>query len=114
MFCFFCKQKTADEVRSGDWSSDVCSSDLLACLDTDQPNRSLDPFRLRPGCQHVALELLGTDVGATGHNGYDAQSMAPFGDGFTISLGAHEPVTQSLGYAKIGRASCRERVCQYV
>src|SRR3546814_971612 len=26
---FFCKQKTADELRISDWSSDVCSSDLL-------------------------------------------------------------------------------------
>src|SRR3546814_9791632 len=26
---FFCKQKTAYEVRISDWSSDVCSSDLL-------------------------------------------------------------------------------------
>src|SRR3546814_3780034 len=25
---FFCKQKTAYEMRIGDWSSDVCSSDL--------------------------------------------------------------------------------------
>src|SRR3546814_7044279 len=28
--CFFCKQKTAYELRISDWSSDVCSSDLLA------------------------------------------------------------------------------------
>src|SRR3546814_6801727 len=28
-FCFF-KQKTAYEMRISDWSSDVCSSDLLA------------------------------------------------------------------------------------
>src|SRR3546814_4520456 len=27
---FFCKQKTAYELRISDWSSDVCSSDLLA------------------------------------------------------------------------------------
>src|SRR3546814_10316628 len=27
--CFFFKQKTAYEVRISDWSSDVCSSDLL-------------------------------------------------------------------------------------
>src|SRR3546814_6676020 len=26
--CFFIKQKTAYEMRIGDWSSDVCSSDL--------------------------------------------------------------------------------------
>src|SRR3546814_9169124 len=28
-FCFFFKQKTAYEMRISDWSSDVCSSDLL-------------------------------------------------------------------------------------
>src|SRR3546814_8502685 len=28
--CFFCKQKTAYEMRISDWSSDVCSSDLRA------------------------------------------------------------------------------------
>src|SRR3546814_2062295 len=27
---FFCKQKTAYEMRISDWSSDVCSSDLLS------------------------------------------------------------------------------------
>src|SRR3546814_6745709 len=26
---FFCKQKTAYEMRISDWSSDVCSSDLI-------------------------------------------------------------------------------------
>src|SRR3546814_5569070 len=30
-FCFF-KQKTAYELRISDWSSDVCSSDLVALL----------------------------------------------------------------------------------
>src|SRR3546814_8771489 len=28
VFFFFCKQKTAYEMRISDWSSDVCSSDL--------------------------------------------------------------------------------------
>src|SRR3546814_5272717 len=28
MIIFFCKQKTAYEMRISDWSSDVCSSDL--------------------------------------------------------------------------------------
>src|SRR3546814_9949000 len=32
-FCFF-KQKTAYEMRISDWSSDVCSSDLLAIVAT--------------------------------------------------------------------------------
>src|SRR3546814_3635846 len=30
LFVFFFKQKTAYEMRISDWSSDVCSSDLLA------------------------------------------------------------------------------------
>ena len=29
---FFFKQKTAYEIGTGDWSSDVCSSDLVAAL----------------------------------------------------------------------------------
>src|SRR3546814_16251796 len=39
LFCFF-KQKTADEMRISDWSSDVCSSDL-------QPSKAV-PLSLRP------------------------------------------------------------------
>src|SRR3546814_9451983 len=39
--CFFCKQKTAYEMRISDWSSDVCSSDLRAwarpCRRKDAP-----------------------------------------------------------------------------
>src|SRR3546814_7929694 len=33
VFLFFFKQKTAYEMRISDWSSDVCSSDLLVALD---------------------------------------------------------------------------------
>src|SRR3546814_13469326 len=32
-FFFFFKQKTAYEMRISDWSSDVCSSDLVAIVD---------------------------------------------------------------------------------
>src|SRR3546814_18415849 len=36
VFCsvFFFKQKTAYEMRISDWSSDVCSSDLITAFDT--------------------------------------------------------------------------------
>src|SRR3546814_12134119 len=37
MFLFFFKQKTAYEMRISDWSSDVCSSDLLG--DTTDPTQ---------------------------------------------------------------------------
>src|SRR3546814_4629172 len=33
MLIFFFKQKTAYEMRISDWSSDVCSSDLIYSLD---------------------------------------------------------------------------------
>src|SRR3546814_4246784 len=36
MFFFFFKQKTAYEMRISDWSSDVCSSDLMPPLAVDQ------------------------------------------------------------------------------
>src|SRR3546814_9550811 len=44
MFIFFFKQKTAYEMRISDWSSDVCSSDLVdgAAHDFgDRPGRDL-------------------------------------------------------------------------
>src|SRR3546814_10073357 len=45
MFCvFFCKQKTAYEMRISDWSSDVCSSDLAAALGTQERDGAGDIF----------------------------------------------------------------------
>ena len=41
VFFFFFKQKTAYEIGTGDWSSDVCSSDLVpmvCCLGTEGSN----------------------------------------------------------------------------
>src|SRR3546814_4817778 len=38
---FFFKQKTAYEVRISDWSSDVCSSDLMDAFESDVPERAV-------------------------------------------------------------------------
>src|SRR3546814_11984628 len=43
----FCKQKTAYEIRISDWSSDVCSSDLIEAL-----------LREQPMPQHILIEQL--------------------------------------------------------
>src|SRR3546814_9012003 len=86
-FVFFFKQKTAYEMRISDWSSDVCSSDLAAqALGTD-----LRRTRLRL--------LVGTAIGV--------------GGAVAVS-GAIGFVGLIVPHLKIGRASCRERVCQYV
>ena len=42
-FFFFFKQKTAYEIVSRDWSSDVCSSDLVALLYKELKLLSFDP-----------------------------------------------------------------------
>src|SRR3546814_7531109 len=48
---FCCKQKTAYEMRIGDWSSDVCSSDLAAGgVGRDRGGRAV-----AAGCARVAL-----------------------------------------------------------
>src|SRR3546814_1415954 len=45
-FFFFFKQKTAYEMRISDWSSDVCSSDLLFLDGDESPGPGLGGFDL--------------------------------------------------------------------
>src|SRR3546814_5795420 len=83
-FFFFFKQKTAYEMRISDWSSDVCSSDLLggaAKIAFLPPvhRRDIDAIE----ADHAPREFLQPECGAAERR-------------------------------QIGRASCRERVCQYV
>src|SRR3546814_2021641 len=52
---FFFKQKTAYEMRISDWSSDVCSSDLLNILGQNA-NRSI----MLPDIFHVETKLSGS------------------------------------------------------
>src|SRR3546814_6540569 len=87
LFFFFFKQKTAYEMRISDWSSDVCSSDLRA-IRHSVPKGIIGSTLLDPAVVH----------------GDDAVAM--FGQ-FAI-VGDDEQGRE------IGRASCRERVCQYV
>src|SRR3546814_6240838 len=95
---FFFKQKTAYEMRISDWSSDVCSSDL-DCVSgyrwgTDAL-RYLEAGERRER-SHVGLRGESpSDRRLTRRPGLVAQ-QAPHAVG------------------QIGRASCRERVCQYV
>src|SRR3546814_9790275 len=77
---FFFKQKTAYEMRISDWSSDVCSSDLIG----------------------AAVTVDGRYVG---------RSPVSVND---LTAGPHTVVMKHDTGTEIGRASCRERVCQYV
>src|SRR3546814_3467092 len=94
VYVFFFKQKTAYEMRISDWSSDVCSSDLVrhesfACAEFVELARAL-----------------GVAIVEAYHDSYPliAEATADF---------AYLRLQQSRE-EEIGRASCRERVCQYV
>src|SRR3546814_2423143 len=95
MFFFF-KQKTAYEMRISDWSSDVCSSDLHAAPCAHLPDRC-DQL----GVKHVILAR-GREASARGARPVGGQVEHRHSAGK-----ARQPV-------EIGRASCRERGCQYV
>src|SRR3546814_5445797 len=77
-FFFFFKQKTAYEMRISDWSSDVCSSDLLrregalfpaadrgdADLPQAGPDQRTGRRAVRPGDAGDAGEVLRADAAA--------------------------------------------------
>src|SRR3546814_5449420 len=91
---FFFKQKTAYEMRISDWSSDVCSSDLQEGLD-------------RGG--YFRLDYAGDFVEAT--FGGELRVGDIRAKRFVNRGGKRGALRVN---AEIGRASCRERVCQYV
>src|SRR3546814_986744 len=98
---FFCKQKTAYEMRISDWSSDVCSSDLLPRLFQQVGLALQQPLeRLAVQPDHFGLDRRADRGGALA--AFDHRHLADIGAGWKI------------GEEQIGRASCRERVCQYV
>src|SRR3546814_11677173 len=129
MFCCF-KQKTAYELRISDGSSDVCSSDLVkADLTYAWSVRTIwgiDGAGARQQAvsgDNVFANLgVVTPVGKIAAFAYlvdqDEAAMQSFRMS-SQSYGARLEGSQPLGKAKIkyqqiGRASCRERVCQYM
>src|SRR3546814_6050519 len=97
---FFFKQKTAYEMRISDWSSDVCSSDLAVAKFGRYFNRSPDRLGLED-VRAFQVHLVSTGISWLALN----QTVCALRFFYGVTLGQSE---------KIGRASCRERVCQYV
>src|SRR3546814_5028090 len=116
MFFFF-KQKTAYEMRISDWSSDVCSYDLimmaLRARDQGGAGQMID-VALHESVFNMMESLL-PEYSVFGEVRQAAGSSLPGiapsnayrckGDKFVLIAGNGD---------KIGRASCRERVCHYV
>src|SRR3546814_4254284 len=95
---FFFKQKTAYEMRISDWSSDVCSSDLAKMY--------LAAIKEGVEIRHCRVPTLGI---------WSAGDAYLWEDQIKDSS---KLMAAPWGYVRldqeIGRASCRERVCQYV
>src|SRR3546814_4706088 len=100
MFFFF-KQKTAYELRISDWSSDVCSSDL---------EQGLLHLHYQPRVALASETLRGAEALLRWHDAeFGEVSPAQF-----IPIAEERGLIGPLGDWEIGRASGRERVCQYV
>src|SRR3546814_2175696 len=100
--CFF-KQKTAYEMRISDWSSDVCSSDLCV-RGHDETAGVAGEHRLFD--RHDRLDPILAKI---------AENADESGAQLTPRRAKFIPIDQDLVQcSEIGRASCRERVCQYV
>src|SRR3546814_3410917 len=103
-FFFFFKQKTAYEMRISDWSSDVCSSDL-ATPPLRPPTPPLPPNEEPPPSPPPPP----ADTPATPP--VDEAAPPPPAEGVADAV---PPPPEPEETKEIGRASCRERVCQYV
>src|SRR3546814_17923561 len=104
-------------MRISDWSSDVCSSDLL-----DVAGAQFDAvveilvFALVPDLHGTAVaRLVLADAHAFGIVAIGAEGRgACRADPLAAALMAALLFLEALFQRPIGRASCRERVCQYV
>src|SRR3546814_10217460 len=120
-FCFFFfKQKTAYDMRISDWSSDVCSSDLVtARFDLREVENVLQQGQqMAPGAFDAVDILMLLLVEHPGIAEAQELRVADHAVERGPQLVAHIGEEQRLGVVRltrqIGRASCRERVCQYV
>src|SRR3546814_5071715 len=95
-FCFF-KQKKGDEMRISDWSSDVCSSDLVERAVAEARPAAVAAVRVLERVQ-PRVERERVESGAHGRGGIE-EIVA---------------VEADCARSEIGRASCRESGCQSV
>src|SRR3546814_15037078 len=98
-------------MRISDWSSDVCSSDLHRAGPTQHSSAHPIMLLAREG---VRFEHVEPDLPGIAHR---VEQPHRHGDKGAIILGAsldeEHAVFAASTEPEIGRASCRERVCQY-
>src|SRR3546814_16746593 len=133
LFCLF-KQKSEYEMLISDWSSDVCSSDLQF-VDRSGMNARMNPFGTGPrrpseidreslilpvaiahGIAPAGLRLIGLlahRLRLRARRGGPVRRRANMRRAPGRARRAADAAVIPVGH-KIGRAPCRESVCQYV
>src|SRR3546814_7451161 len=101
-------------MRISDWSSDVCSSDLRRIV--ADAKVAPPPHVAAAGMENLALDPAGPDADVIIHPLLTQHLRKAFGRRDQRVAAAIEPAQpgDAERFEKIGRASCRERVCQYV
>src|SRR3546814_20946159 len=103
---FFFKQKTAYEMRISDWSSDVCSSDLIVEID----DRALLDQRLPQMLEiHLGHAVPVPDAQRGGRPGALAHCHAGRHDANRAEAGAVSAKEGTPRYGEIGSVACGER-----
>src|SRR3546814_1736240 len=108
MCFFFFKQKTSYEMRISDWSSDVCSSDLFRKLSTIRVEGDSMVPTLADGDEILV------DRSDAGERVRDGIYVLRMDEALIVKRLSVNPAARSVSIRKIGRASCRDRACQYV
>src|SRR3546814_15862664 len=100
-------------MRISDWSSDVCSSDLVAEEKEQQPAYRIEEQDVAEPDQ---IEMREAEQREPDHAGImRRRRAAPLRRGaFDDEQGAGAEQQREKPAHQIGRASCRERGCQYV
>src|SRR3546814_13918472 len=104
-------------MRISDWSSDVCSSDLLSGLADLKPSRSA---RSRNFPAVYSRNIGRRCLAIMTFENSQQIDLLPMDLPTLMSSRAASPARTSASrdaasdFPEIGRASCRERVCQYV
>src|SRR3546814_12168896 len=111
-------------MRISDWSSDVCSSDLIAILSgllgSDAKAYEYVAAQHPSGKSASGAPILPNHLADARKNNLKAERASavlkwPAAARVSgLSQARCEPSQCSRTLAQIGRASCRERVCQYV
>src|SRR3546814_5061701 len=98
-------------MRISDWSSDVCSSDLM-CLDVIEEFLRSVVHAVVERCPDE-LAILERDTEKLKNIGKPFPRIT-YSDAVKIIRGEKDVNGRNSILTQIGRASCRERVCQYV